>query len=509
MTERPRPSRVLLDAVLKGQRWRPLAAAVPTPARRYLKRRIAAWVDRSASGALIEDWSHPLTPAGALDPLRGGSDEAAAAVTSNSHATEARATAPTVRGAEVCRCLIATSALDVGGMDEMVAFLARRLPAHGVQVAVLHTASVTTSQGRLARMLSAAGVEVMILPEAPGRRWMHNWQPDVVSAHGASDWVLAEARQMSVPYVDVLHGMHSLFDADWALEADRSRGLAAIVAVSELVRQQYLARVPSFPAERIVTIPNGVDADRRARVDRAEARAALGLRSEFLFVSLARHCLQKNTFALVDAFDDVATQHPDAHLLIAGRPEDPIYCRQVVKRRDDLAARGRIHLRDHADNPGLVMAAADAFVLDSFFEGWALASMEALHAGLPVVSSEVGGAREQIGDSGERGYVVANPLGDPLKMDWRQMRAACYERQVNRPELVGAINEIAEDRSRWAAKREDLAAESALRFHPDHCAREHAGLLRSLAHADKPQIPSSVGSGAEAPTVQLRLVPQR
>ena len=49
-------------------------------------------------------------------------------------------------------------------------------------------------------------------------------------------------------------------------------------------------------------------------------------------------------------------------------------------------------------HPPHLLAAADGFVLDSFFEGWSLASMEALFAGVPMVLSEVGGAREQIGD---------------------------------------------------------------------------------------------------------------
>ena len=34
--------------------------------------------------------------------------------------------------------------------------------------------------------------------------------------------------------------------------------------------------------------------------------------------------------------------------------------------------------------------------------------MEALCAGLPVVMSDVGGAREQVGLDGERGYIVPN-----------------------------------------------------------------------------------------------------
>ena len=46
------------------------------------------------------------------------------------------------------RCLLVTCALDVGGLDELVAFLARRLPAHGVRTAVLHATSSPSADGK-------------------------------------------------------------------------------------------------------------------------------------------------------------------------------------------------------------------------------------------------------------------------------------------------------------------------------------------------------------------------
>jgi glycosyltransferase involved in cell wall biosynthesis len=107
--------------------------------------------------------------------------------------------------------------------------------------------------------------------------------------------------------------------------------------------------------------------------------------------------------------------------------------------------------------------------------------MEALHAGVPVVASDVGGAREQLGEQGERGHLIRNPLGDPLNVNWKTMRSACYKRQANRAELVSAMSALVRDRAHWATKRDELAAESAQRFHPGRCARSHAALLHSLA----------------------------
>lgn len=475
MTRNARRWRTVLAGVLGSRQLLRLKAVVPASARRRLQRFAAGPIDRPSAGGLVDDWSSPL-----------GSGPVLPAVMARSSAVGAIGGSPVLKDLPdgATRCLLATSALDVGGLDEVVAFLARHLRSRGLRTAVIHTCRTPLEEhakGRLGMALSEAGIEVVKLSERSGREWIRTWQPDVISAHGALDWVLDEARALSVPYVDVLHGMHSHFGVDWAAEQERAHDVAAIVAVSDLVRSQYLAGAPSFPAERIITIPNGVDVERRERVDRSAARAALGLTDEFLFVSLARHCLQKNTYALVSAFEEVAAHHPDAHLLIAGRPEDALYSAQVRRLHRSLACRDRVHLRDHAADPGLVLSASDCFVLNSFFEGWALASMEALHAGLPVVLSDVGGAREQVGEDGTRGYLVNNPLGDPLAVNWASIGSARYERQVNRDELVAAMRAVITDRDRWAGRREGLAAESDERFHPAGCASAHAALLQSLA----------------------------
>lgn len=478
-------SRVLGDAALNAQRQGWIRAFLPASARRRLSASTAGLIKRS-TGELVDDWSRPLigpssrmaTPTTAALPT-----EVVRPHLTGIHTTEA-ALPP-----EAPRCLLATSALDNGGMDRVVAFLALRLRSHGLRTAVLHThASVEEGvKGRLGRMLSEAGIEVAVAQQAAARQWIRDWGPDVISSHDTPDWVLDEARTIAAPYVGVLHGMHSLFDCDWNAEAERSRDMTAIAAVSEINRQQYLRGVPTFPSERIVTIPNGivtiingVDDRPLARHDRLSARATLGLQEEFLLVCLARHCSQKNQFGLLSAFDEVAARHPEAHLLLAGRVEEPVYVTQLRRERDRLVASDRVHLRDHATDTPLVLAAADGFVLNSFFEGWALASMEALYAGVPVVSSDVGGAREQLGTDPSRGYLVGNPLGDPLEVNWTTIGPVCYRRQqTNREELIDAMCALVREREQRAARREELAAESGARFDPDHCVRAHADLLHS------------------------------
>ena len=216
----------------------------------------------------------------------------------------------------------------------------------------------------------------------------------------------------------------------------------------------------------------------RPAINRTKARAWLGLEDEFLFVSLAQLVIQKNVYGLVTAFAEVAREIPRAHLLIAGRPHDRTYAEQVRMLRDSLPERNRIHLRENLANPSALLAAADGFVLNSFFEGWPLASMEALCAGLPVVMSEVGGACEQIGANDERGYVVPNPLGDPETVSWESAGRARFRPQVNKAALVAAITSVIKGRGHWAAVRPILAEESKQQFSVRVCVEQHARVLR-------------------------------
>jgi glycosyltransferase involved in cell wall biosynthesis len=257
--------------------------------------------------------------------------------------------------------------------------------------------------------------------------------------------------------------------------------LTTVVAVSDLVRQQYLRVNPSFDSHCVVTVPNGVDRSRLHRVPRELARQQLGLTGEHLFISLSRHSLQKNTYGLASAFDEVAERLPDVHLLIAGRPEPGDYPAQVRELQRSMPNGARLHLKDAVTSPSALLAAADSFVLDSFFEGWSLASMEAMAIGVPVVISDVGGAREQLSGRPERGILVDNPAGDPLAVNWSTMSAYRFRRQPNRDQLVHAMVSMAERGLSTATCRREIAREALEDFNADRCLSAHAAVLAEAA----------------------------
>jgi glycosyltransferase involved in cell wall biosynthesis len=487
--------RVSFDLCLWAQRRRwPLPGALRSVVRSALIRS----VKQTNNGAMaeMEEWAHPLIPGDrANEPIRSLSNDLASGRGDIPFALPVRWTALRSDAGVRPRCVVAAGVLDVGGLDRVAALLGRRLPSHGVDTSVVYPANEPGNEGageRLANALRLEGVPVVKLSSHDGPRWLKAHRPDVISIHGAPDWLLAAAVDAGIPIVETLHGSHSLFEPEsWPKERLRSEQINGLVAVSDLVRRQYLRANPGYPTDRITTIPNGVDDGYIIHRDRRSARLRLGLRNEFLFVSLARCHVQKNTFGLVTAFAEVARNHPEAHLLIAGHIHDAAYFEQVRRLRDGLSCAAQIHLRGHSPDASSVLAAADAFVLDSFFEGWSLSSMEALFAGVPVVMSEVGGAREQVGEDGRRGYIVGNPLGDPEAMDWHRMSRARFRPQVNCAALVEAMSAVVRDRIHWRDVRGELRAESVMRFSADRCVQLHADVLLRAAARERVLLPAA------------------
>src|SRR5690606_9092723 len=169
-------------------------------------------------------------------------------------------------------------------------------------------------------------------------------------------------------------------------------------------------------------------------VPRAFARRVLRLAPGApVFVHLGRFTRQKNMAGLVRAFAGVEEAAPGAILVLAGPRTDRGYVREVRRGWPDLFRRHVVRVVEPLAHVGTLLAAADGFVSNSFFEGWSVAASEALWAGLPLVLSECGGSRELVGEGGARGHVVPSPAGDALAVGPDTMRAP--------PEAAAGVNE--------------------------------------------------------------------
>jgi glycosyltransferase involved in cell wall biosynthesis len=83
---------------------------------------------------------------------------------------------------------------------------------------------------------------------------------------------------------------------------------------------------------------------------------------------------------------------------------------EITALRDGLGLADRFLLLGHRDDVHDILGASDIFALASKHEGFPIAVMEALAAGLPVVATDVGGVTDAV-TPGVEGYLV--PKGQP------------------------------------------------------------------------------------------------
>ena len=170
-----------------------------------------------------------------------------------------------------------------------------------------------------------------------------------------------------------------------------------VIANSGMVRSE-IAAAYRYPGDRIHVVPNGVPVAqfRPSAERRASSRAELKLREQeiaVLFVGSGweRKGLRYALRALEAAAD------PRIRLLVAGKGNEAAFPPSPAVRflgvRSDLAS---------------LYAAADVFLLPTIYDPFSNASLEALAAGLPVITTRANGCAE-IMEDGVHGSIVDHP----------------------------------------------------------------------------------------------------
>ncbi|QYJ15075.1 D-inositol-3-phosphate glycosyltransferase [Rubrobacter xylanophilus DSM 9941] len=241
-----------------------------------------------------------------------------------------------------------------------------------------------------------------------------------------------------------VHTVHTLPEREVGIAGRLAHRLAflrgavpvAIAAeISEGLRRVYASTGP--------LIPNGIPVETfsRSEAERVAWREREGFSAEdVLFVCVARLSPVKRHDLLLEAFSRCAAAFPRARLLLAGEGE---LRRDILRRAEGLGLRERVSLLGVRPDVADLLAASDAFVLASSWEGNPLSVMEAMAAGLPVVCTAVGGVPELVED-GISGLLV--PPGEAESLAGAMGR------------LLGdrALRELMGRKAAAAAKRFDL-----------------------------------------------------
>lgn len=195
--------------------------------------------------------------------------------------------------------------------------------------------------------------------------------------------------------------------------------LARLVAVSEAVRASQSAWL-SLSADRIRVIHNGLPLGEPMDAHRKEVRSGLGIAGRYpVMVNVGRLVEGKGQRLLIPMMETVTRRWPQALLLVAGEGEDrPLLERMITQARLER----HVQLLGQRFDVPMLLAASDIFISASHYEGFGLAVLEAMAAGLPVVALFTPALLEFMAD-GCSGLIVHRPDPSALAQAVDQLAA--------------------------------------------------------------------------------------
>ncbi len=327
------------------------------------------------------------------------------------------------------------TSLGMGGAERQALAQAERMAARG------HTVAIVVLRPRLAEewptALEVVHLEMRKTPVsllkglAQGRRFLLEFQPDLLHSHSFHANFVARFLKVLVPAPAVLSTVHNVYEGGWPrMQVYRlTDGLSRrTTAVCEAAARRFV-RLKAVPQQKCVIIANGIDVAAFAPEPgrRARMREQMGVADEFVWMTVGRFVQAKDYPNLLRAFARVMAIHPDAQLWAAGKST----AAKAERLRKMAAIRGlgdSVHwLGLRRDLPAL-LDAADGFVLASAWEGMPLAVGEAMAMEKPVVATDVGGTRELVGESGT--IVPSKDPGALAEAMLEMMKRAPEDRQA-------------------------------------------------------------------------------
>jgi glycosyltransferase involved in cell wall biosynthesis len=269
------------------------------------------------------------------------------------------------------------------------------------------------------------------------------------------------ARTHRVPYLIAAHGMAE----PWALrhkrwkkqlylalvEAKNLRRASCLHATSQPEISHLRAVAPWTP---VCFVPNGVDLVRFENLpDRSELEAEYPeLQGKFVLLFFGRVHLKKGLDLLAEALGRLAPDHPELHLLVAGKDDGawaPFRARMAC-----LGLSRQMTYVGHVagERARQVWGAADAFILPSYSEGFSMAILEALACRLPCVITTACHFPE-VAAAG--GAVVAAPEVEAVTRGLREL-LECTPQE--RARLAQTGRQLVEETYTWDQQAKRLAS---------------------------------------------------
>ncbi len=300
-----------------------------------------------------------------------------------------------------------------GGAETVFIDLASRLPA-----ALYRAVVVIRGKGWVYEELCRRGLQPILLDAKGSFNWRYlkqlmalirREQVDLIQSHllGSNVYCALAGWLTRTPVVATFHGAVDIGERE-RLKALKfgaiNLGASQVVAVSNSLCADIMARTPLQRA-KISVIYNGIATAEFQRAAHGALREQFGCGADELVVgSLGNIRSAKGYDLLLRAAALLKQQQRRVQFIIAGQGSGGLYER-LLALRSELGLETSVHFAGFNDDPADFLAGLDMFLLSSTSEGFSIATIQAMAAGLPVLVTRSGGPQEIV-THGENGWMV-------------------------------------------------------------------------------------------------------
>ena len=250
------------------------------------------------------------------------------------------------------------------------------------------------------------------------------FKPDIVHTHAAKAGALGRkaAFACNVPVVvHTFHGhvFHSYFgsfktNVYKAIERRLAKKSSGIIAISERQKMELVKEHRIAEPDKVKVIPLGFDLSpfhENRFACRESMRKELGLNDEVAFAIIGRFAPIKNHSFFFDAIESIlpSVDKPVKFFIVGDGPERKLIENRALKINQRFPQ--SIVLTSWVTDIATFNAAMDVVCLTSKNEGTPVSLIEAQAAGIPVISTDVGGVSDIVLD-GDTGFIVSKD--DPI-----------------------------------------------------------------------------------------------